>query len=180
MPRRPGHLLGSAAIHRAAERRPGLLLDASDAAAPKGTIRYLDPTQPFPDEKAIVIYKTASASNKQHVIVNSDSSFVISGAPGSDFVVLLATTRARISSVLARSLIRVTSRRTTRCAPTSRRPMFASSMLLRRTRPASSRENSSQNRSRASDGAGGGRQREAIGRFWDEFSASLDVRRGIR
>lgn len=57
-------------------------------AAPKGTIRYLDPTQPFPDEKAIVIYKTASASNKQHVIVNSDSSFVISGAPGSDFVVL--------------------------------------------------------------------------------------------
>jgi hypothetical protein len=57
------------------------------AAAPKGTIRYLDPTQPFPDEKAIVIYRQ-SASIKQHVIVNADSAFVISGAPGSDFVVL--------------------------------------------------------------------------------------------
>jgi hypothetical protein len=56
--------------------------------APKGTIRYLDPAQPFPDDKAIVIYKTAAASNKQHVIVNSDSAFVISGAPNSDFVVL--------------------------------------------------------------------------------------------
>lgn len=56
--------------------------------APKGTIRYLDPTQPFPDEKAIVIYKRTTASVKQHVIVNSDSSFVISGAPASDFVVL--------------------------------------------------------------------------------------------
>jgi hypothetical protein len=55
--------------------------------APKGTIRYLDPTQPYPDEKAIVIYR-ASASIKQHVIVNSDSAFVLSGAPGSDFVVL--------------------------------------------------------------------------------------------
>jgi hypothetical protein len=54
---------------------------------PKGTIRYLDPTQPYPDEKAIVIYRQG-ASPKQHVIVNSDSSFVISGAPGSDFVVL--------------------------------------------------------------------------------------------
>ena len=58
------------------------------ATAPKGTIRYLDPTQPYPDEKAIVIYKRTSGSLKQHVIVNSDSSFVISGAPGSDFVVI--------------------------------------------------------------------------------------------
>jgi len=56
--------------------------------APKGTIRYLDPTQPYPDEKAVVIYKRTTASLKQHVVVNSDSSFVITGAPGSDFVVL--------------------------------------------------------------------------------------------
>lgn len=56
--------------------------------APKGTIRYLDPSQPYPDEKAIVIYKRSSGSTKQHVIVNSDSSFVISGAPNSDFVVI--------------------------------------------------------------------------------------------
>ncbi|HEY4304387.1 MAG TPA: hypothetical protein VGM82_07980 [Gemmatimonadaceae bacterium] len=53
----------------------------------KGTIRYLNPSQPFPDEKAIVIYKQG-ASPKQHAVVNADSAFVISGAPGSDFVVL--------------------------------------------------------------------------------------------
>jgi hypothetical protein len=55
--------------------------------APKGTIRYLDPSQPYPDEKAVVIFR-AGASAKQHIIVNSDSSFVISGAPGSDFIVI--------------------------------------------------------------------------------------------
>jgi hypothetical protein len=54
--------------------------------APKGTIRFLDPTQPFPDSRAIIIFKKGSGTNKTHVIVNADSAAVFSGAPSSDLV----------------------------------------------------------------------------------------------
>lgn len=54
--------------------------------APLGTIRYLDPTQPFPDAKAIIIFKNSSTSIKSHVVMNADSMFIYSGDPGSDFV----------------------------------------------------------------------------------------------
>lgn len=55
--------------------------------APKGTIRYLNPAQPFPDAKPIVIFKHTT-TNKVHVITNSDSMFTVSGAPASDIVII--------------------------------------------------------------------------------------------
>jgi len=48
--------------------------------APKGTIRYLDPTQQYPDPKPIIIYRTASSTITSHVVVNADSVFARSGA----------------------------------------------------------------------------------------------------
>jgi hypothetical protein len=56
--------------------------------APKGTIRYFDPTQPFPDARPILIFKKASATIKSHVVVNADSVFIFDGAPNSDFVMM--------------------------------------------------------------------------------------------
>jgi hypothetical protein len=56
--------------------------------APKGQIRYFDPTQPFPDAKPILTFKKISASIKSVVITNADSVFIFSGAPGSDFVTM--------------------------------------------------------------------------------------------
>lgn len=56
--------------------------------APMGTLRYFDPTQAYPDAKPIIIFKKASASFKSHIIVNADSAFVVSGSPGSDFVII--------------------------------------------------------------------------------------------
>lgn len=54
--------------------------------APLGTIRYLDPKQPFPDAQPIIIFKDNSASAKQHIVINADSMFVFDGSPGSDLV----------------------------------------------------------------------------------------------
>ncbi|MEP6494109.1 MAG: hypothetical protein ABJF01_15605 [bacterium] len=56
--------------------------------APKGTIRYLDPTQAFPDSKAIIIFKKGTPSIKSHVILNADFVSVQTGAPGPDFVTM--------------------------------------------------------------------------------------------
>jgi hypothetical protein len=58
--------------------------------APKGTIRYLDPTQDYPDPKPIIIYKTASSNITSHVVVNADSVFARSGAAtnSSDAIVI--------------------------------------------------------------------------------------------
>jgi hypothetical protein len=54
--------------------------------APKGTIRFFDPTQAFPDARPILIFKSTTTNPKNHVVENADSVFIFSGAPGSDFV----------------------------------------------------------------------------------------------
>ncbi|HTE43670.1 MAG TPA: hypothetical protein VK636_00390 [Gemmatimonadaceae bacterium] len=56
--------------------------------APKGTIRFFDPTQAFPDLHPIIVFKKASASIKSHVVADADFAGVTSGAPGSDFVTI--------------------------------------------------------------------------------------------
>jgi len=48
--------------------------------APKGTIRYLDPTQAVPDPHPIIIYRSLTTSTTMHVVINADSVFAISGA----------------------------------------------------------------------------------------------------
>jgi hypothetical protein len=48
--------------------------------APKGTIRYLDPTQAVPDPHPIIIYRSLTTSTTSHVVINADSVFAISGA----------------------------------------------------------------------------------------------------
>lgn len=58
------------------------------ATAPKGSIRYLDPSFPFPDTRPVIIYKSVSASIKTVVIRNADNVITRSGAPNSDFITI--------------------------------------------------------------------------------------------
>ncbi len=50
------------------------------AEAPKGTIRYLNPAEAVPDPHPIIIYRSLTQSTTQHVVINADSVFAISGA----------------------------------------------------------------------------------------------------